>query len=331
MNNVRRDFSIDFIKGLAILSVVFVHNLPGYYLGSIAWLSQGVPLFLIITGYLTYSSFEKGKTIKTYFKKKNVIKVFNRIFMPFLIVTSIQIVIYSIFGKFSLKNLIMGGGIGPGSYYPWLYLQFWVLLPFIIRVIDLISFKSAIIIFISISVLFELMTNILQVHPSLYRILFYRYLLVVVLGCLSKKEEFKITKSIILLGLLSLVFSLVFIYTTIDFEPFFTKMWKGFHWITAFYPLLLFLAFRLLYTKINNDFMKGYITKLGVYSYEIFLCQMFVFSMFSKSFLSFIDNKYIELILYVGITTAMSILPVLFYKEFLNNKKKREKIFVFFR
>ncbi len=311
----KRDYSLDFVKGIAILSVILIHSSPHYYLGSIAWFGQAVPLFLIVTSYLTYSRIEKGESISSYFSWANINKMFNRISLPFLVMTIIQIVIYSFLGKFTFNRLLQQGGIGPGSYYLWLYLQFWILLPFIVKIIDSISLRNAMILFISISILLELMTNILEISAVVYRFLFYRYLLVVVLGCFAKKLNFKITMPLILLALLSLLFSLVAIYTSVNFKPFFTNMWNGYHWITAFYPLLLFLLIRLVYSKLKNGWIKSFVVKLGSYSYEILLCQMFVFSMFRRSYLSFVNNIYLEIMLYVAITTLLSILPVLIYKR----------------
>ena len=134
---MKHDYSLDFIKGIAILSVIFLHNLPNYYILSTAWIGQAVPLFILVTSYLTYSSFERGKTSQSYFSIQGVKKMFWRIFFPFFLLIMIQIVLYALFiPAFNPLNIIKAGGIGKGSYYPWIYLQFWIMFPFIVFVID---------------------------------------------------------------------------------------------------------------------------------------------------------------------------------------------------
>lgn len=38
-----------------------------------------------------------------------------------------------------MKTVIIGGGIGPGSYYVWIYIQFALLLPIIALIIKLLN------------------------------------------------------------------------------------------------------------------------------------------------------------------------------------------------
>jgi len=313
-----RDYSLDFAKGIAILSVIFLHNLPNHHIGSIAWIGQAVPLFLLITGYLTYSGFERGKTIKNYFSFGNIHNMLNRIFVPFLVITATQCLIYYFFADFSFYRLIRDGGIGPGSYYPWLYIQFWVLLPFIIKIIDTLSIPQSILLFIGLSVVLELLTCILNIPPALYRLLCYKYLFVVVLGCIAKKAKITMNSLLILLAGISLSFSLVEIYTSLDLEPFFTTQWKGYHWITAFYPLFLFVLIRQIYIRTGPTKVKSLFVLLGKYSYEIFLCQMFIYSIFPVFFsLESIEDLYIRKMVYIISTTLLSILPILCYKLWL--------------
>lgn len=324
MDNYNRNYSIDFVRGIAIFSVIFLHNLPTFHVVSIAHIGQAVPLFLLITAYLSYLSFEKGKTVEAYYAPKAIKKMLKRIVLPFLIVTIIQYFLLAFLNReMPINTVISNGGIGPGSYYPWLYLQTWLFLPLIIFITKYksIGFSSAIILLICIFL--EWLSCYTNIDPLLYRLLFYRYLFVIYLGCLLKKENWEINKIIGGLAIISLLFSLVEVYSAIDFEPFFTSQWKGYHWITSFYPLFLFLLGCKVYSKIEKTKIAAFFVKLGNYTYEIFLCQMFVYSIFSKDYLSFIDNYYLEFLIYIAATTVLSRLPILLYKQFKAKLFKR--------
>lgn len=47
MDKRDRDYSIDFVKGVAILFVILLHNMPNESIYSIAYIGQAVPLFFI--------------------------------------------------------------------------------------------------------------------------------------------------------------------------------------------------------------------------------------------------------------------------------------------
>lgn len=48
MDKRERDYSIDFVKGVAILFVILLHNMPNESIYSIAYIGQAVPLFLFV-------------------------------------------------------------------------------------------------------------------------------------------------------------------------------------------------------------------------------------------------------------------------------------------
>ena len=52
MDKRERDYSIDFVKGVAILFVILLHNMPNESIYSIAYIGQAVPLFLLVSSYL---------------------------------------------------------------------------------------------------------------------------------------------------------------------------------------------------------------------------------------------------------------------------------------
>lgn len=69
-------------------------------------------------------SFQRGNSLKNYYSRNSILKIFNRIFKPFFCVLAVQTIIYLFLKpEFSFKGMILSGGIGPGAYYPWVYIQ----------------------------------------------------------------------------------------------------------------------------------------------------------------------------------------------------------------
>ena len=177
---------IDGAKGVAILSVILLHSLP--CLREIGWIwhiGQAVPVFLFITAYLVSMHFD---SLQTYYKWERFLKMLKKVFVPFVIVLIIQIMCLTIIGKTpSLKTIIKGGGIGPGCYYVWLYMQVWIMLPFIVLLVRKTHIWISMLIMLSISIFAEYIFVPLQGYEhmdELYRLLPIRYLMVLYLGAL---------------------------------------------------------------------------------------------------------------------------------------------------
>lgn len=127
---------LDFIKGVAAISVIFLHTLPVSVLkGTLAtfhiW--QAVPVFLFVSFYLGFRGLEnKSEFFKGYYSKDRIKKLFMRIWLPLLILAPLEAVFFFVVGN---KDWILGALLcydnGPGSYYVWCYIQIWLLMPVI--------------------------------------------------------------------------------------------------------------------------------------------------------------------------------------------------------
>lgn len=125
---------IDFVKGIAAISVILLHTLPAVVLrGSLAvyhiW--QAVPLFLFISFFLGFRNLEKKEdVIKGYYSKARLKRLFSKIWLPLLILAGFEGVFFFIIGDNSraLGSLLCYDN-GPGSYYVWCYMQIWILMP----------------------------------------------------------------------------------------------------------------------------------------------------------------------------------------------------------
>lgn len=115
---------LDFIKAYAIVCVLIGHVLLHHdYWGYGLWAGMQVPLFILI------QSFHGLK------RKSNINwrRILTRVFIPFFIVQAMIFLALLAIGEkpVNLCYAILSGGEGPGSYYPWIYLQIAILLPFV--------------------------------------------------------------------------------------------------------------------------------------------------------------------------------------------------------
>lgn len=236
------DFFIDYLKGVSILFVVLTHCLPKqeYILFSL-WGAQAVPLFLLIQ---VFHAYKKGidKVPLSY----NLPKLFQRILKPFVVLLVVEVVLLVIVYKQEIvsvfKSAVISGGIGPGSYYVWIYLQFFFLLPIFAFVIKRLGKLNSFFFFTFLCILIEIACSYIQPYWFIYRLLSIRYLYLVYLGYLWVSDGIVINKNTVFLSVLSIVFILIFAYTDWNLEPwFYSNAWKIFHWVTYFYTAYLFI------------------------------------------------------------------------------------------
>lgn len=312
---------IDYLKGLCIFFVVLTHCLPklNYILFSL-WGAQAVPLFLLIQ---TFHAYKNG--VDKAGRMPQFVKLFNRIFKPFIIFLFIELFLLIVIFKNDplriVKSAISSGGIGPGSYYVWIYIQFAFIIPvmaWVIKILKKYYREGQICLFmIAISSLLEFICVYTHIPEWFYRLLFFRYFFLIYLGYSWVEKGINLNRSTLLLSIVSITFILLFTYTSANFEPFFFKTdWKINHWISYFYVAYLFMfLLRFCYNFINET-LKSFICLMGRYSYDIFLLQMFVFTFFpSERLLEIVGNKYVSLILTVIFTVSLSILPVILWKR----------------
>ena len=242
----------------------------------------------------------------------------DRVFLPFfLLIFSQCAIFYLLKGGVDWQRLYMQGGFGPGSYYPWIYLQCWLILPFVIFLVNCLSFRRSFVLFVGICALGEWFTCVFHVPDNVYRLLFYRYLFLLYLGCVILKFKIKLNVWVCRLALIALFLAILEIYTSVDLMPYLTNQWKGYHWVDYFYTLFVFFLLVKLYNYIMKSRLSVFFVKLGNYSYEVFLFQMLEFSLISEKRFFFIENEVFRNIVYVLTTIVFSIVPVLVYKEYI--------------
>lgn len=129
--------TIDFVRGIAILSVILLHTISEEVLTishSTLHIGQAVPLFLFVSFYLAFKGLDKnGSKLVSYYNVQRIKRLLKQVVLPFVFVVIIQSIIRAIIGiePFSFNDLIAGGARGPGSYYFVIYIQIWLIIPLV--------------------------------------------------------------------------------------------------------------------------------------------------------------------------------------------------------
>jgi len=314
------DPQIDYIKGLCILFVIWTHCISRDELGYMFypyWGDTAVPIFLIIQVFHYY---KKGLDLRM----PSPIKLWKRILLPFCIMIALmfisQFFIYYEVTKGVFSPSLYWNKRGPGSYYIFIYLELAFIIPLFAPLFKRLAVKWLLVAFIILAQLIEFVTCITHCPDNIYRITFFRYTFLIFIGYLLASKGLVLNKYTILGGIISMLFIYLFAYTRMDMEPLFSThldLWPLCHWVCYIYIAYFFLAFlKYTYSKLGTYLhIRTYIEKIGKYSYEIYLFQIFYYatiSIFVAKALSTIDSYPIQQILYYFISTLLCLLPVAF-------------------
>ena len=312
---------IDYIKGLCILFVIWTHCMTREELSLILfpfWGDTAVPIFLIIQAFHCYKKNSDARI-------PDIKKLWFRILKPYLILLGCTFILdYFIYfqdtnGTFDLH--LYWQLRGPESYYIFIYIQFAFILPLLRPIFNKISQKWYFLLFLLASQISEFVFSIANCPDNIYRLTFFRYIFLIYLGYLIAQEGIEINKKIIPVIILSVIFIYIFCYTSYDLRPIFCtnhNFWPLCHWVCYFYIVYCVIGFmKNSYGRMadNNLRIVNLIKKIGKYSYEIYLFQIFYFSTISihiGNYVSSVGNYFIERTIYVIISTTLCTLPVLY-------------------
>lgn len=238
------------------------------------WIYLAVPIFLLIQVFHSYKKNAPFPDLK---------KITCRIVKPYIYLQVLLFICGCI--KYLMTGMSLGdwiemfcksGGVGPGSYYIWIYLQFAFLLPVLY---PLVQKKYAYIYFVALSVLYEVVCSLFQIPEWLYRLLCFRYLYLFFLGYMWVKNGIVFNNKTFLLSILSAGLILYNRYIGIKCYPlFFNSEWLSDHWFMYFISWALIpWVFYMIYSKFKNSGFTHCIVVIGKKSYELFLFQMIVF------------------------------------------------------
>lgn len=282
---------IDFIKAYAIICVIIGHLLPINilpYLGYSIWMGMQVPLFILIQAFHVF----KKRSSANF----NLKKIFTRILLPYILIQFSIFLLLSNFSRLGIEEIVNKfewGGFGPGSYYPWIYLQAAFILYWIHPYMTKFTQFNLFILFIILCEFFEIISSIIDLNPEVHRILVIRYIFLIYLGYIWVKDGIRINGKTIIISLISLIACIYFYYYSIDDEPLFYKtVWETHRWPCYYFVsnLMIILLYKFWFKIKNNVYFNKVINVLSKCSYEIFLVQMAIIPLFPS--LSIINNTY---------------------------------------
>jgi len=134
---------IDYIKGLAILSVLLLHTIPSMYLiesYSTLYIWQAVPIFMIMMGityHLSFVRMRQNAGIKNPYTKEYFRSKLSRFMLPFILVCIIDLVIAVLLGRLDghaiisipLSFIVVLPVPSPGGYFITILFQFILFAP----------------------------------------------------------------------------------------------------------------------------------------------------------------------------------------------------------
>lgn len=234
---------------------------------------------------------------------------------PFVIIEAFILVILTLKGSFVEFNRfvydgITGGGYGPGTYYPWIYLQMAILIPLMRPICEKLNNGKSFIVFFIISECLEIFCSLISIPDTLYRLLCFRYVFLIYLGWIWAKEGIKFNGLTVVLSIVSLCSLMFFAYGNIVAEPFFfttgwnTHRWPCYYWVSCLFTGLVYGLYKLIR---NNLYFTQLASKLSLASYEIFLVQMAFYSLLSPKEIYFINNENVQFALWYALAFLISI------------------------
>ena len=295
-----RDDSLDYVKGCCVVSFLLTSffcwflGLSRFDIWQPLWGSWYTPLFLFITCWIVFDKYEKSAAgglplgspaARSYFSffKLRFKSAFGRIYSRFIFVVFLIYFISLLLGMKPLTLsvfLLVNGGWGPDSWFPYVHFQFLCFLPLFLyitsrwRLFPYVCFGLS---FILDGLLFWLFPS----YSAFHHYSFLRYLAIPSIAWFfyhnSSSQSFRVFS--LILGLLSFIL-LFFANYSSSYIPilFGDGNFLGSSSIFYFYPIfILFPFFRWLYRLNPNSYSANFLVSFGRCSWGISLFFMFLF------------------------------------------------------
>ncbi len=315
MSTRERNHTVDCLKGIAILFIVITHfdNIPNREINSLRflfpfWLSMAVPIFMVLSGYINAKSYARRgvDTIKAAYVPRDILRRLLRFLIPFLPVFIIEQVATRGGGTtlVSILGQLLKGGAGKGSYYIPILIQFVLVFPAVFFLVRKYQVKG-VWIFGVCNFLFDLVQHLIGLDESIYRLLVFRYLFVIALGCYAGLIK-EIHNRTCLVGMSFIGFVYIVIIKYFHVNPPLTGSWSGTSmWASMFIAPVIIILLQ------KGTIKSSLFEILGKASYDIFLVQMLYYYLVADYVYALIGSTIIQLISSIIICL---IAGVLFYK-----------------
>lgn len=322
-------YLIDYLKAISIIMVIITHyawqdKINAWFLFLI---NMAVPVFMLISGYNFSASGTRnaqGRFRKMYDHEILVPKII-RFTLPFLFIFVFEIILKMVQGEeYSLLDILsrfFQGGYGPGSYYYPIMIQLLFVFPVIYFLVAKLNW-GGVLIAAQLNFIYEILIHKMDVEVEDYRLLVFRYIFYIALGCyLFFFTQKKISVWILLLMMTLGSGYLVAVYYE-GYEPRLFTYWTRTCMITALYifPIVYLLFHYCMDFKIHGK-IGEILSEIGKASYHIFLVQMVYYHFeFGKMF----AGLSVALQVICNVAFCLSI-GYLFY--FIEQKGKRKQNF----
>lgn len=285
MKKERNSF-IDVLKGIMILFVIVLHSSIGDNITDSVWyvytVAMAVPVFMVISGYTNGLSYQRkgiDNIEKAYGEKELLSKIMVYV-VPYTITFIVEWIlfrtlqIYQVdllqYGLFAASMNYLRGTDGMGSYYFPLLIQMIFVFPPIFFVVKRKKMKGLLLCVVC-NISFEIIKTAYGLGEITYRLLIFRYLALIGLGCYLAMHEW--SNSLPLNGSLFVVgITAQYVLRYTRYEPKILNMWPATSFLACFwiYPVMAILI-----QRVHFHFKP--LELIGRASYHIFLVQMVYF------------------------------------------------------
>lgn len=311
----RRNRAIDILKGLCAIFVIVNHfNLAQEdrlrFLFPY-WIDMAVPVFMIVSGYVYSISYEhRGiDSWRKAYQCSYIIDKLLRYTIPFLIAISMELVMnihYFGLGKAVQEWVaaLFTGGAGMGAYYFPIMIQFVFLFPaiyFLIKRYDFAGLAACGLL----NALFEWMQRLYGFSDVSYRLLIFRYMLLIAFGCYICVSR-SLPRRWVSWGSLFLGIAYIWLCCYRDYEPKVIIYWTRTSFVAALYIMPVIGV--ILVSKCCRRMKCRLLEVLGKASYHIFLTQMVYYNYLAADIYSLEQfPRIILLLITIGICVAAGV------------------------
>lgn len=302
--------SIDLVKGICIIFVIITHYKWDKYerlkFCFPFWIDMAVPVFMIISGFVYTKSFAKKQisNLDEAYAIDTLISKIIRYSIPFLIIFIFEEIVFIRIdmvqqSMFQVVVAFINGGIGRGSYYYPIMMQFIFFFPLVYELVRKRGFCGVIICGF-INFVYELLKFSYGMNEECYRLLIFRYTLLISYGCWLAMDDYvrhhKVAAVCFICG-----FSYIVFYKYLGFQPTITQYWTG----TSFLACLFIIP--LSAPLILNKFRCYVLEVIGKASYNIFLVQM-VYYNYAGVMYSQVESRLLQILINILFCVIVGIL-----------------------
>ena len=305
-----RNRTLDVLKGVCILFVLINHydwsepQRLKYLLHFTV--AMAVPLFLIITAYLSSLSFERRSvhSVGTAYAPGELLRKWLRYTLPFLAAFGLYVLgvfIRSGIGKDSIEAglFFLFGRTHYGAYYYQILWQLLLYFPVIYYIIKKWDVKGLYLCFF-INLAYEFLKSAYNMSEDCYILLVFRYTFVIALGVFVAIGKKKVPVWLQIASAAAGVFFIV-LYKYIAIKPWLITAWKG----TSVLACLMLVPIAPLLLKRRLKFAP--LELLGKASYNIFLCQIVYYNLVAPTVYGFVPNKLLQLLINIAMNVSIGL------------------------